>query len=155
MNDNNTSTELLEPALPGAWIAEHRRIWQMNFLNADKFASFGHDRGLASFNEKDVTQLWQLGLIKADLITSRSKLSLVGLVDRGTDRYGPYLYSDERQLPRRLRKWKNARKNLKPLQEGVELLFHPFRYYVLYHLDRVLGLHSSKMQMLGSMSSVV
>jgi hypothetical protein len=146
--NNNTSAELLEPSLPGAWIAEHRRIWQMNFLNADELARFGHARGLASFNEKDVTQLWQLGLIKADLITSRRKLSLVGLVDRGTDRYGHHRYSDERRLPRRLRKWNNARKNLKPLQEGIELLFHPFRYYVLSHLDRVLGLHSSKMQML-------
>ena len=147
MNDSHTSTELLEPALPGAWIAEHRRIWQMNFLNANKLASFGHDRGLASFNEKDVTQLWQLGLIKADLITSRKKLSLVGLVNRGADRYGKHIYSDERQLPRRLRKWNNARKNLKPLQKGVELLFHPFRYYVLYHLNEALGLHISNMQM--------
>jgi hypothetical protein len=148
MDDNHTSTELLEPSLPGAWIVQHRRIWQMNFLNADKLARFGHDRGLASFDEKDVTQLWQLGLIKADLITSRRKLSLVGLVDRGTDRYGHHIYSDERQLPRRLRTWNNARTNLKPLQEGVELLFHPFRYYVLYHLDRVLELRSSRMQML-------
>ena len=155
MSQTSTTSRFLEPVLPGAWIANRQHIWQMNFLNANKLASFSHDRGLAYFNENDVIHLWQLGLVKADIIKSRRKLRLVGLVDRGTDVYGNHIYSDERQLPRRLRKWKNARKNLKPLQEGVELLFHPFRYYVLYHLDRVLGLHSSKMQMLGSMSSVV
>lgn len=148
MNDSSNSYELLELALPGSWIAQHRRIWQMSFLNADKLASFGHDRGLASYNEKDIIQLWQLGLLKADFITSRRKLHLVGLVASGTDRYGKYMYSDERQLPRRLRKWNNARTNMKPLQEGVELFFHPFRYYVLYHLNRILGLNISKMQML-------
>src|SRR5258708_7174548 len=147
MDEKNPLTDLLEPALPGAWIIEHRRIWQMNFLNADKFASFSHDRGLALFNEKDVIQLWQLGLIKADFITSRRKLYLVGLVDRGKDNYGHHIYSDERQLPRRLKNWKNVGKILRPLQEGVELHFHPFRYYVLYHLNRSLCLNVSKMQM--------
>lgn len=141
-------SELLELALPGAWIAEHRRIWQMNFLNASKLASFGHNRGLASFSEKDVVQFWQLGLIKADLIISRRKLSQIGLVHRGTERYGRHIYSDERQLPRRMRNWKNARKNLRPLREGVDLLFHPFRYYVLYHINEELDLRISKMQML-------
>ncbi len=147
MDENNTPSDLLEPSLPGAWIAENRRIWQMNLLSADKLGSFSHDRGLTSFNEKDVIRLWQLGLIKADLVISRRKLYLVGLVDRGTDSYGRHIYSDERQIPRRLRKWKNARNNLKPLQKGVEILFHPFRYYVLYHLDGLLGVNISKMQM--------
>lgn len=109
MYDNNTTHELLEPSLPGSWIAEHRRIWQMDFLSASELANFAHKRGLASYDEKDVTQLWQLGLLKADLITSSKKLHLAGLVDRGIDRYGDHVYSDERQLPRKLRKWNNAR----------------------------------------------
>ncbi len=41
----------------------------------------------------------------------------------------------------------DALKTLNPLQDDVKLLFHPFRYYVLYHLDRALGLNSSRMQM--------
>ncbi len=95
MPDNTVSPELLEPGLPGAWIAKHRRIWQMKFLDAHKLASFSHDRGASYFNESDVIQLWQLGLIKADLILSRRKLRLAGLTDRGTDLYGNYQYSDE------------------------------------------------------------
>jgi len=92
VNGNSILSDLLEPCLPGAWIAEHRRIWQMDFLNAGKFGNFSHDRGLASFRDKDITQLWQLGLIKADLITSHKKLCLVGLVDHGTDSSGLHIY---------------------------------------------------------------
>jgi hypothetical protein len=146
MTHTTTVPRLLKSSLPGAWIIQHNRIGQMSLLNADKLASFSHHRGLAYFNETDVIQLWQLGLIKADLITSRRKLRLVGLVDRGTDGYGNHVYSDERQLPRRLKGWENARKTLKPLQEGVELLFHPFRYYVLYGIDRMVDLNASAMQ---------
>ncbi len=148
MDENNTFIDLLRPSLPGAWIAEHLRIWQMNFLNASELASFGKSRGLASYSTKDIIQFWQLGLLKADLLRSCRKLSQIGLIYRGTDRYGRHIYSDERQLPRRLRSWKNAQKNLKPLREGIDLLFHPFRYYVLYHINKELDLHISKMQML-------
>ena len=148
MPDANTSSKLLEPALPGAWIAEHRRIWQMDFLNADKLARFSHDRGASYFNETDVIQLWQLGLLKADLIISPRKLRLVSLTYRGIDFNGFHMYSDERQLPRRKGGWANARKPLKPLQKGIELLFHPFRFYVLYHIGQMLDLRVSSMQML-------
>ena len=70
----------------------------MNFLNASEFAHFGHDRGLSLFNEKDIIQLWQIGLLKADLITSQEELSQVGIVHRGIDQCGDHMYSDERQL---------------------------------------------------------
>lgn len=146
MSDENIASQLLEPMLPGAWIANRQHIWQMNYLNAGELANFSHHRGLAFFNETDVIQLWQLGLIKADLIISHRKLRLVGLIDRGTDLNRYHMYSDERRLPRRLASWKNARRTLKPLREGVTLLFHPFRYYVLYRIDRMIELNASSMQ---------
>ncbi len=68
MSDTAVSPELLEPALPGAWIAEHRRIWQMRFLNVNDLARFCSDRGLSNFGEEGITRLWQLGLLKADLV---------------------------------------------------------------------------------------
>lgn len=147
MFDNTTPTELLESSLPGAWIAEHRRIWQMNFLNARELARFCHDRGLADIGEKGIIQLWQMGLLKADLVESDEELIYDGLVDRGVNRYGSHIYSDERILHQYPNSWGDALKTLISLQENVELLFHPFRYYVLYHLDRVLRIHIHKMQM--------
>src|SRR6266704_1375520 len=147
MSDTAVSPELLEPALPGAWIAEHLRIWQMNFLKAYDLARFCSDRGLSDFGEKGIARLWQLGLLKADRIESEEEFPLAGLVDRGIDRYGRHIYSDERQLLQRPEGWGDALKTLNPLLDDVKLLFHPFRYYVIYHLNRVFGIHISKMQM--------
>lgn len=147
MPDNTVSPELLELSLPGAWIAKHRRIWQMEFLNARDFAQFCHDRGLEDFREKDVIQLWQLGLLKADLVESDEELTIDGLVDRGMNRYGRLVYSDERQLHQRSEGWGAALQTLDALRDDVKPLFHPFRYYVLYALNRAAGFNSSRMQM--------
>lgn len=145
---NEPSTELIEPELPGAWIAQHRRIWQMNLLSARELAQFSHDRGLSfSSFDHDIIQLWQLGLLKADLIESRRNYKRVGLVDRGINRKGERVYSDERHLRQRQIGWGRPVKASRSLPSGVKLLFHPFRYYVLYHLNRALGFSSSPMQM--------
>src|SRR5437899_1650809 len=147
-NNNTVSPNLLEPALPGAWIAEHHRIGQIPLLKAKELAQFCSDRGLSDFREKGIIQLWQLGLLKADLIESNEEVIYDGLVARGYDRYGRYHYSDERQIHQRSEGWGEAEKTIKPLDENIKLLFHPFRYYVLYHINRILpGLSISKMQM--------
>src|SRR3989442_14180581 len=96
-----TSSRLLEPVLPGAWIASRRHIWHMDFLSANNFAQYCRDRGLSHFSEEDITQLWHLGLVKADLILSRRKLRRIGLVNHGSDPYRYHLNSDERLLRQR------------------------------------------------------
>src|SRR4051812_5339071 len=108
MDENNTPTNLLEPSLPGAWIVEHNRIGQISLLMAKELAQFCSDRGLSDFREKGIIQLWQLGLLKADLIESDEEFTYDGLVARGTDGYGRYLYSDERQLQQRPEGWGDA-----------------------------------------------
>ena len=76
------------------------------------------------------------------------RITYSGLVPRGRDRYGQYRYSDERPFHQRSERWEDAEKTLEPLDENIKLYFHPFRYYVLYHLNRVLsGVNISKMQM--------
>jgi hypothetical protein len=145
---NDASPQLLERSLPGAWIAQHRRIWQMNLLNVGELAEFSHDHGLSfSSFEHDIIQLWQLGLLKADLIESRRKFKRSGLVARGINRNRKHVYSDERQLRQRPNGWDRPVNTARSLPSGVKLLFHPFRYYVLYHLNRALGFNSSPMQM--------
>lgn len=148
MDENNITAELLEPSLPGSWIVEHNRIGQISLLRAKDLVQFCNDRGLSDFRETGIIQLWQLGLLKADLIESDEEFTYDGVVARGTDRYGRYRYSDERQLHQRSEGWGDAEKTLIPLDENVTLLFHPFRYYVLYHINRMLpGVNISKMQM--------
>ncbi len=147
MRQDTASLRLLEPSLPGAWLADYRHIWQMTLLSARELARFSQDRGLSITSEEDIIHLWQLRLLKADLVVSRRKLNLVGLVDRGVDDYGHHIYSDERQLHQHPKGWANAEKTIRPLRAGIELLFHPFRYYVLFDLNRVFDLHISRMQM--------
>src|SRR5450755_2538308 len=98
MNENNTAPDLLAPSLLGAWVVEYNRIRQMSLLKAKELAQFCYDRGLSNFGEEGVTHLWQLGLLKADYIESDEEVIHDGLVARGNDRYGRYLYSDERQF---------------------------------------------------------
>ncbi len=147
MTENTISPQLLEASLPGAWIAEHRRIWQMKFLDARDLAQFCRDRGLEDFREEGITHLWQLGLLKADLVESDEEFIIGGLVDRGINRYGRHVYSDERQLHQSSEGWGNALQTLNALRDDVKPLFHPFRYYVLYHLNSAAGFNSSGMQM--------
>jgi len=121
----------------------------MKFLSDRDLGSFAHRRGLrVSFGFDDVQRLWQLGLLRADLVASTRKLRLAGLIEVGLDDRGRHLYADERRPRRRRKGWGESAHNLKPIHPGVELLFHPFRYYVLYHIDRVLRLGIQPMQML-------
>jgi hypothetical protein len=153
MKDNNISPDLLEPSLPGAWIVEHNQIGQIPLLEAKELARFCDNRGLSDFGEEGIIHLWQLGLLKADLIESDEEVSYNGLIARGNDRYGRYIYSDERQLQQRVDGWADAEKTITPLSNTIKLYFHHFRYYVLYHINRILsGANISKMQMFNQSS---
>jgi hypothetical protein len=111
----------------------------MGFLNADKLARFSQKRGVSFFEKEDIVQLWQLGFLQADLIESGHKLQNTGLIEQGNDEYGQYIYSDERHLAIHPSGWDEEVANLVPLPSDVQPLFHPFRYYVLYQLDRSLS----------------
>lgn len=139
---------LVNLELFGTWMAKRRHIWQMSLLNARELARFCRDREL-SFDEKDILRLWQLGWLQADIIEANRKYTKNGLIYRGMDYYnGLHIYSDERRLRNRSKGWEGAAGKLKSLPQNVQPLFHPFRYYVLYHLNRVLSLHISEMQAL-------
>lgn len=139
-------SRLIDPTLRRL-ISKRRYIWQMDFLSADELARFSRERGLSFFDAEDIIQLWQLGLLQADVVVSSRKLHRVGLVDCGLDYLGQHIYSDERQIRPRAKGWGEPVKNARVLRADVQLLFHPFRYYVIYHLNRALEVNISRMQM--------
>lgn len=147
MPNQQSSMNLLPPGQLGLWVAERLDIWQMRFLGDRDLGSFADRRGL-SLGFDHVQRLWQLGLLRADLVASTRKLRLAGLIEVGLDDRGRHLYADERRPRRRRKGWDGSAYKLKPIHTGVELLFHPFRYYVLYHIDRILRLNIFPMQML-------
>ena len=79
MTKEQTANQLLAPHKLAGWIAERYGIWQMDFLNAKNLSDFCKDRGL-SFWELHVEQLWQLGLLKADILESKKSLEKKGLL---------------------------------------------------------------------------
>ena len=105
---------LLNPRLLGRWIAE-RHIWQMDFLNAKEMAQFSSDRGV-SLSESNVEQLWQLGLIKADLVLSSKKLRRLGMSHLVNESNARRVYSDERKPRLRL----SHLKPMKPLPSTMQ-----------------------------------
>jgi hypothetical protein len=86
----DASSPLVPPQGVGAAIARRSHIWQMDFLSADKLATFVGDRGLKSWS-RHVIQLWQLGILRADYVVQSDKVRRVGFRYPGADRAGRYL----------------------------------------------------------------
>ena len=151
MSTDLKETQLLKPGLLGKWIAEHSDIWQMHFLSDQELGRMAGERGL-SFSSlgDDVKRLWQLGLLRADLVISTEPLDLADLMLVNQDKEGIYYYSDDRLPIQTGKEFVDALVNLPKCPSYVELQFHPFRYYVLYHIERVLRLNIHPMQMLYS-----
>jgi hypothetical protein len=117
-------------------------------LGLDSFAS---DRGVMSFFlGRYIRDIWQVGLLNADIVASPSRLSIDGLTLVTEGESAQYLYADERILGQRSMGWGNAVEEIQPISLEVKLLFHPFRYYVLYKIDRMLRLNISPIQMLAA-----
>lgn len=120
------------------WIAKHHRIWQMDFLNPNELARFSNKHGLSCFEKDDIVQLWQLGLLQADIIKSSGEIQYPGLIKQEIDEDEDYTYSDERTIPAYEGQWEEAITSLESLPPGIELLFHPFRFFVLAQLESQL-----------------
>lgn len=131
------------------WLVQLSSIRQMKLLDNRALESFAHDRGLTPFVfGVGIRELWQIGWLNADLVEAQQSLDWPGLVLVGQDASGWNSYVDERTVSELDAGWVDAIADLEVISGDVKLYFHPFRYYVLYHIDRVLHLHISPMQML-------
>ena len=99
------------------------------------------------FGADTITDLWHANLLRADLVTSDRKIEMPDL-DPVSQENGLYLYCDGRQVEHRASGYGGILSNLAPVSEGLELHFHPFRLYVLYHVDRVFDLKIASHQYL-------
>jgi len=131
----------------GEWAARRPYLWQMNFLSAGEFARLTGVFGFGlRFDEGDILHLWQLGLLTADVVRSRARPRGDGFVLRASDEYGQRSWSDERRLRARPRGFAGTLSRLRLVPEGTTPLFHPFRFFVLHHLDRALRPMTSPVQ---------
>lgn len=115
-------------------------------MNPERLYSFTKDRSI-KFWAQHITELWQLGWLRADLITSDQELQMFGVnLIKNEDNVNFY-YSDDRQLGIPQNDIEESLRLLNPLPQGMVLYFHPFKYYVLYHIQRVIGINIVPFQM--------
>jgi hypothetical protein len=89
-------------------------------------------------------------LLRADIIISEKPLRRKGIILVERQAPDAFVYADARLPILRKRGWANIAQKSAAIQQSERLLFHPFRFYVLYHLQRILELHIVPMQMLVS-----
>lgn len=122
-------------------------IWQFDLLKPHQLAAFVKDRGIAIWGEDTIEHLWRCGLLRADKIRSTIPLSAPALNLVGEDD-GVFNYADLRQVPCVEVGYGGIFQAAKPPDAEVQLLFHPFRLFVLYHVDRVFASDATSTQYL-------
>ncbi|MEW8701862.1 MAG: hypothetical protein AB2601_20570 [Candidatus Thiodiazotropha sp.] len=132
-------------------LARHSEIYQFDLLQASELSRYCHDKGLLLLGDTAIRDIWQLGLLRADIVVSPRKMSRAGLVYVQEIAGQGHVYVDDRKPRRRTKGWAGAIDPERKVPSDVELYFHPFRYYVLYHLQRVFALNIHCFQFLWSL----
>ena len=126
-------------------LATSPELWQFDLLTPEKLYQFSNDRAVPVLNSDTIKDLWCTGLLRSDLVRSSKRLEIpsVEFISEGN---GFYTYCDKRTVEHRAQGYGGSIGNKPAEFDSVELLFHPFRLYVLYHVDRVFHSHSTSIQ---------
>jgi hypothetical protein len=116
-------------------------------LSSEGLASFARQNGLGQFGNSDIHKLWSIGLLRADYVSSESPLERDGFTPVQASEYGA-TYLDTRVMELRAEGYGSSAAGTAPLDDGWSVFFHPFRLYVLYHVQRVFGPEMSATQFL-------
>lgn len=128
-------------------LAKVPELWQFELLTAQQIYRFARDRDIEIFNADTVTELWRVGLLRADLIRAKKKLEIPSL-ELVSEENGLFTYCDKRQVEHRAQGYAGLFSKTKPKLDDPDLLFHPFRMYVLYHINRVFRSNTTSTQYL-------
>ncbi len=145
---------LLDPVEIARWIIERDFIRQMQLRSLQDLNRWARDLGvgLSPWNE-DVQHLWQIGILRADALVSKQPLDIEGIVLIEQNDRGENLYADVRDCVSKIEGLGDVVKDLGGLPDTVYLMFHPFRYYVLYRIQQELTLQVDNFQILRSATS--
>lgn len=117
-------------------------------LRADGLARLAKDRALGSFSSEDIVGLWRIGLLRADLVRTDHPIESTGITQLSKAADGTVLQLDSRPIEHRVQGYGGALKQGIQVDGEVELWFHPFRAYVLFHVQRTLKLETTDTQYL-------
>lgn len=120
-----------------AKLIESNELWQHELLTSQKFLKFCKERNLKIYDHKKIDALWMLGFLRADLVLSEHKVDLEGL-ELVCKKQDQYFYIDNRKLKVRENGYGGSFSGIE-LIPGVTPYFHPFRYYLVYHFNRIFS----------------
>jgi hypothetical protein len=129
-------------------LARTPELWQFDLLTPQQLWQFAKDRDITVFGADTVIGLWRMGMLRAELITATIKLDMpsMELVSEEND---VFVYFDKRKVEQRVEGYGGSLSRIEHESESsIELLFHPFRVYVLYHFNRVFGSNIASIQYL-------
>lgn len=126
------------------FVATMPELWQFDLLSAKGLGKFASERGIKGLRKEVLEKLWQIGLIRADLIRSTDPVNIDSVELIGQDRQTNF-YFDSRTVSFRADGYGSVFQSL-PAIDGITPLFHPFRLYVLYHINRVFDVSASSIQ---------
>lgn len=130
------------------YLIERSELWQYDLLTPQKLRQYTHERNVNVCNYRTIEELWFLGFIRADIVASMNPLSIEGLSLIRQEQEG-YLYLDSRKLVPKNNGYGGSFSSVN-LPQGLKLLFHPYRYFVLHHIQRVFQSRVSSTQFLSS-----
>jgi len=138
---------MIEPVWLASRIVENASIWQNNFQDPQRFSHFIRVHKVR-FWAPHIFHLWDLGWVRAEFVQAKKLISIKDIDLLATNPEGDSIYADNRQL--------NTTKTISdvPIKQYYEETpvivpyFHPFKYYVFWHIQRYMQLAISHYQIM-------
>lgn len=123
--------------------------WQDRLLRPEQLAKFAQTLGLGWFSDEDVAGLWRIGMLRADFVSlpvACDRPGLLSLHMHGVDK--SFCYVDARTIQHRADGYGSSFTQADGATDGATLKFHPFRLFVLHHVERTLKIEIANCQFL-------
>lgn len=120
-------------------------------LRAEGLGSLAKELGLGSFSRDEIVGLWQIGLLRADLVLADRSIEMPGLTLLSSNDEEVSVHLDCRVIEHRQAGFGGALRvesDADSADNELELWFHPFRLYVLFHVQRTLRVETTNTQYL-------
>jgi hypothetical protein len=127
-------------------LTKSSELYHFDLLKPSRLQDFVTRRGINLAGRDTVINLWRSGLLRADVVVSRTELndpSFKLISSNGDER----IYCDERPVQHRIDGYGGIFSKESHLPD-VDLHFHPFRLFALYHIVRVFKLNVCSTQYL-------
>ncbi|WP_430418344.1 hypothetical protein [Methylibium petroleiphilum] len=134
--------------LPAEIYALSGRVNRRNssmLLSCKALGALAESYGLGWFTEEHIRALWNTAILRADVVVSKSHIDSSGFTLVSSD--DQLIYADSRRVTKR-DQGHGSSPDIDTKGRELELFFHPFRIFVLYHVDRTLTVSTSSTQYL-------